>query len=240
MNRNVGISLLAFGVVSALAVGLARANDRPSETAGRDPGPKPEGGTVNTLDRVCQERFETIDWKNFGISRIPVLDTPQHFGLRNLKPSTDAEKGVVADLKTGNWDAVLMVAGRSARDAARLTKGRPAADLAVQQAVAEKMPVGSRWTGRVISKPVVLTGDVTGAALPDQGQLVPKVAEAFNAFRKQGSYEFRSGEWFVVARPIRAEKKECLSCHRADQDGTKINLGDPVGVALYAFAPAGR
>jgi hypothetical protein len=66
-------------------------------------------------------------------------------------------------------------------------------------------------------------------------------------------YGFKSGEWDVEARPVRASEESCLRCHVArvefavviNEKGEKSvkaetkedppKLGDPLGVLVYAY-----
>jgi hypothetical protein len=89
---------------------------------------------------------------------------------------------------------------------------------------------------------VRLTKPVDGTApLPTQLALIPRVPEAFQAFAGgKSSLDFEEAGWAVTARPIPASQRECLSCHKTDENGKALKVGDPLGVAFYAFARAGQ
>jgi hypothetical protein len=56
------------------------------------------------------------------------------------------------------------------------------------------------------------------------------------------SKTYRAGTWQVAAVPVRATDKSCINCHfRFSNFKSKPRLGDPLGIALYAFrSTAGR
>lgn len=191
-------------------------------------GPRePNLGTVNTLDRLIQERFETLDMVNFGISRI--ASTPEHSEFRRLRPETPAEREVVRELEKEGLEALFLVAGRRAIQAAKslAPERKPAA-------ADNSHPSLHHFSLRAVSRPIRLTAGSTPA--PDPRQVLPHAAAAFQRFERAGSHEFRVGSWDVVARPLRATRKECLSCHQKDESGRPLGLGDALGVAMYAFA----
>src|SRR3954470_24340896 len=111
MHRTLIAPLAGFAGCSTLAALLVLAAGSRSGAEARDPGP--DIATVNTLDRLWQERFQTVDYKNFGVSRIaPTL--PPHPAMRHFKPETDVEKGAVQEMQDSGWDAALLVVGRNA------------------------------------------------------------------------------------------------------------------------------
>jgi hypothetical protein len=89
----------------------------------------------------------------------------------------------------------------------------------------------------------------------------PKVPPDYNELQAIGNQVFELAEnaprdakiglvtrmknWRVVAVPIRASQKECLPCHvyrplgkDNDPDKLKVEVGDALGVAFYAYRPA--
>lgn len=176
------------------------------------PRPTPDRGLVNTLDRVVQERFEMIE-SNFGFERMLRVDQPYHREFRHFVPADDAEKRAVADVGEQGWDAILIVGSRI---------------------------VSPAHPRRFLSVPLVLSAEKPHAPLPDRQKALPaKAGAAFAAFAKgKPAYEFEADAWHMVARPIRASRKECLSCHKKDADGKRLKVGDPLGVAIYGFSPA--
>lgn len=82
----------------------------------------------------------------------------------------------------------------------------------------------------------MLTGRKPRAPFPSERSLLPEVARALDLFRTGNRYEFRSGDWKFTARPVPASKQACLRCHPQTLDGKKREVGDPIGVALYAVA----
>ncbi len=186
-----------------------------SVVAAAAPRPTPDRGLVNTLDRVVQERFEKID-DTFGMERILRIDQPYHSEFRRFTPVGKAEKQAVAEVSEQGWDAILLVGSRI------VTRTHPDHER------------------RVMSQPLVLTGEKPHAALPNGQKILPAgTRAAFAAFAKgKAAHELQVDAWHMVARPIRASRKECLSCHKKDADGKRLKIGDPLGVAIYGFAPA--
>jgi hypothetical protein len=200
---------------------------------------RPEAGLVNTIDRTFQSRFEKIDGMMLGLSRIPT--TPEHRELILFTPENDEDKRLTTTLKESGWEAAFFVAGRNALHQAAtlalLRKKNPNDPRLSQGEV-----VDSFVHRRSVSKPVRMTKPVAGtAALPSQIALIPRVSDAFQAFAaKKASYEFEDAGWKFTARPIPASKTACLKCHKTDESGKALKVGDPLGVAFYAFARAGE
>jgi hypothetical protein len=60
-------------------------------------------------------------------------------------------------------------------------------------------------------------------------------ARALRAFDQADATSFSTQGWNVVARPVRASSKACLGCHRLVPSGTPLQIGDALGVVLYAY-----
>ena len=197
----------------------------------------PEAALINTIDRTFQSRFETIDLKAFGMRRIPVV--PEHEEFNRFKPENIEDRRIIQSLTERGWEAAFFVAGRGAILVAREAAKKP---------VARAKPVGVPAEGieymlhSPVSKPVRLNSPRAGGApLPSPDDLLPHVPSAFRDFAaKRGTHTFKESGWFVVARPVPASKRECLSCHEFDESGKALKVGDPLGVAFYAFASAGE
>jgi hypothetical protein len=69
------------------------------------------------------------------------------------------------------------------------------------------------------------------------------------AFEVNDSYQFSQGSWQFIARPVRASEQSCLGCHLHDttrlmafdakeEKGKRLQIGDPLGVLLYAYRKA--
>jgi len=123
---------------------------------------------------------------------------------------------------------------QSAIDALRAAKWEALFYLATPAGKASQPMLG----GHAAGAPVFLTNDRPTVKLPTDGQLFPKAPAALAAFRAGKPYTFRAGDWHVVARPVPASKQGCLGCHPKGPDGKLRRLGDTLGVAMYAFAPA--
>ena len=200
---------------------------------------RPEAGLINTVDRTFQSRFEKIDLKMFGVRRVPV--TPEHEQLNRFSPETPEDKRLTSSLTESGWEAAFYVAGRKA-----LRWVVAVEDLKTRVGKEAPKPDEARslewYSNHSVSKPIRLNKPAPGTGpLPAQDALLPRVREAFKEFAdKKVSFEFQEAGWHVVARPIPASKQECLNCHKQDEKGKALKVGDPLGVAFYAFARAGE
>ena len=80
--------------------------------------------------------------------------------------------------------------------------------------------------------------------LPTEEQLKPSAQKALKAFddfwHSSDGATFRAGKWNVAAVPVRASHQECIDCHRGFTYWERLRLGDTLGVAMYAYAPASQ
>lgn len=128
-------------------------------------------------------------------------------------PETPAEERLVTDLKAGGWNVSVYLAGRGLL----VTDRRPSA----------------------VQGPVVVT---SGDAPPGYAMQY-EARTAFRLLAVRETHEFSVGRWSVVARPVRASAERCVTCHNRSSgsfglDDAEVKMGDLLGVALYAFAPA--
>lgn len=204
--------------------------------------PRADRESLDKLDYSFQQRFQTIDGINFGLSRIPTM--PEHNEFRTVRAETAEEKRAVAQLAGRNRQALFMVAGLRAVT----FRGRPTASSAVAQSAAPAK--GSQQPrayaidapdspyNRVITHPIWLSGKPGALAPPKQSELLDGVKASFTAFAKSDSHAFTAGEWRVLARPVRIGKAGCLKCHQQAPGGEKLHNGDVVGAALYLLGTA--
>lgn len=141
------------------------------------------------------------------------------FGQRHqpeFHPESEDEKAMVADMTKAGWDVSLYLGGRGLI----LPKREPYKDVS--------------WG-------VAITGNPYRKDRPRPADLRDEAKKAFESFSKRASYEFRVGDWYVAARPVRASKQECVDCHNKSSRAfglgdMKVSKGDLLGVAMYAFA----
>jgi hypothetical protein len=199
---------------------------------------RPEAGLINTVDRTFQSRFEKIDLKVFGMRRIPV--TPEHDEFNRFSPENAEDRRVTTALTESGWEGAFFVAGRKALHWAIALK-----DYRERRAKEEAPDPNDRseaFHSHAVSKAIRLNPPVKGTPrLPTQTALLLRVGDSLKHFAaKEPSYEFKEAGWLVVARPIPASKVACLKCHQKDEAGKALKLGDPLGIAFYAFARAGE
>jgi hypothetical protein len=165
---------------------------------------RPELRAIAELNDCIQQRFMDVD-KAFGFTRIiKPDDTPHQFRPENVR-----EMDAVQVLERAQLDVVLYLAGR------RVLKPRT-----------EGM---ERWAPK---GPVRISSGNGSASEPPAGSALWEDARAaLIAFSSNTSYEFSapSGEWKMVARPIRASGELCVGCH------APLRVGDPIGVVIYGY-----
>lgn len=204
---------------------------------GRAPGgprsvePQPPSKLVEVIDRSFQERFQRLD-PPFGFRR--VTTTPEHDGLSYWRPESFEERQAAAGLRRRNWEGLFLVAGR--------TRSSHFAQIATTRGAASQPGVpgtnaanAALFPDRSVSEPILLTAGASSQPPPAEDALLHALARMWQEPRP-APREFRSDRWWVFARPIRAGKPECVSCHNARSGGPPLHLGDAVGVALYALA----
>jgi hypothetical protein len=181
---------------------------------------------VEALNRSVQERFQTLT--GFGMSRMPVV--PQH--VQKFDPETSEETAAVEELRRQGLTVGLYLGGRG---------------------LLESPMTKAEWDGpdkfngrRAISKPILITGDEPLAGLPEPWELWEIGQRALEASAKSDKYQAPFGRWTVDARPIRAQKEGCLTCHQAQatpgthrrgtESNTPLKVGDALGVVVYVYA----
>ena len=77
----------------------------------------------------------------------------------------------------------------------------------------------------------ITSGNGQASSPPSGSDLREESREALLAFIGNRSHEFgsRADGWKMIARPVRAADERCLKCH------TKLRVGDPIGVVVYAY-----
>ena len=165
---------------------------------------------IASLNRSIQERFMDVD-KTFGLRRIVVIgDTPHQF-----RPESVAELSAVQELKDGGLRVAFYLAGR------RVLDREP--DLTTKEPFA--------LNRRVIFGPISVTDRGSEVGLPAAFDLIEESRLAFQTLIKRDRHDFVVADWKFTARAVRATTSQCLSCHRGR------NIGDPLGVVLYAYQP---
>lgn len=222
-----GLGLVATGVLPALG--------------GEEVPPQAE---IDRLDAAIQARFQITDPRKFGFSRIPT----KHPAMQQMDPQTDGEKSVLRSLTEKGW-TVALYAARSPRiqhsvvpaPAAKARTSKVAGDQSTQFEV-EGHPSAFRSlpAGKPAGPLLVMVGPLQ---LTGRATQTPKLTASDEQVRKlladaMSGKEARLGmdRWQLIARPVRAGKEACVFCHAKVFD-QKLKVGDPLGVAIYAFTP---
>ena len=224
---------LAVAALTFAAAVFARTSVAPR----RQPSTQPAQNShpLDALDREVQKRFHNVI--GFGMARI---GTEKRFA-----PETEEEKAAVRELKRGGYRVGLYLAGRAVLDAVP-EEGRQS-----------KRTFGSSPAGQAFSGPIFLSSSGL-KGLPTAASLWDETRRALQSFAAgEERYGFKSGEWDVEARPVRASEESCLKCHVArvefkvvtDEAGQKTfkreqkedapKVGDPLGVLVYAYRKKG-
>jgi hypothetical protein len=229
------LKLLAVALtIAAFAASVALRLDNAATQAQKNSPTQPARNShpLDALDREVQKRFHNVI--GFGMARIGTQ--------RKFAPETEEEKGAVRELKREGYHVGLYLAGRAILN-----------DVPEQNRRA-KLDFGSSSAGQAFSGPIfLLSSDMKG--MPTAASLWDETRRAMQAFASGSErYGFKSGEWDVEARPVRASEESCLKCHVAhvefavvvvNEKGEKSvepermedppKLGDPLGVLVYAY-----
>jgi hypothetical protein len=181
---------------------------------------------VGSLDRCLQVRFRNLD--GMGLSRLPIT----HANVQRFEPETANEIAAVSELKKDGFDSAFYLGGRDLLEQ-RMTD----ADL--------EKPKRFGFDGG-ISEPVVVTDKTALLDLPKQRELREHGRKALLASIASDPYRSSIGRWSIEARPVRADRQECLNCH-APENATRfpsprenssgsLRVGDALGVLIYVYA----
>ena len=180
----------------------------------------PTQDIITTLDNCIQQRFLDVD-QGFGIRRIiPKGETAHRF-----KPENAKELAIVGSMRKVGLDMVLYLAGRQILKAERNPNDADARKL--------------------VKGPVLMT-ETDQPDTPTTLELFEHTRKAMQTFQTSSKYDFAIRDWRIAARPVRASDALCLKCHFDDQivvlpngarkgERRKIEIGDPLGVVLYAY-----
>lgn len=202
------------------------------------PTPTPVPSPLEAVNACVQARMQTGE--EFGMSRVPNSNTHMAY----FTPKTDAEKSAVQSLREKGYNVGLYLASRRVM-------------FVSEEEMRKREDSSLEYTFTIISSPVSLTDDVSPEHPRGQKPYVPRWqlwAAARGAFAKPGQDRFQAdvNGWTVEGRLVRAERKTCLKCHRSDPPirfntkigvkpelppggKAKLEVGDPIGVALYVY-----
>lgn len=222
----VAASLL--GVVYARSVHADAAKDRARaiETA-TDPAEK----VAALADAILQPRFQIVDGRRFGISR--VITVSGHENVARFLAEGDAEKPLFAALKAQDRPLAigfLHMGHELGYKPQPTADGGPARTLPAEtiekarQQYRDVKPYGSL---------VHVGRDTSGAMLAGAHNDLAKSWAPLAEKAKAGTTtRLRAGEFDVFVRPVKSESATCQGCHA----GTK--LGDTLGALVYYVGKA--
>jgi hypothetical protein len=227
--KHLSLACVCALVVAAFALGHNNAAPRSSQSSTAQS--VQNSHPLDALDREVQKRFHSVI--GFGMARIA---TDKKFA-----PETDEEKSAVRELKREGYGVGLYLAGRGIL-----------ADVPEEKRLPNTL-FGISNAGQAFSGPIFLSSSGL-KGLPTAASLWDETRRALQSFATGAErYGFKSGEWDVEARPVRASKESCLKCHTArvefkvvtNEKGEKSvkpetkedapKLGDPLGVLVYAY-----
>ena len=151
-----------------------------------------------------------------------------------FSPINDEEKTSVADFEKDGWKVSLYLFGQRANP--KIIKGKEQNEFSINYHLNNVLQV---------------TSNLPSKQLPQPTQLLKQIETAFLEFQTPNSlneneYEFSSGEWSYIAKPVRVANESCLKCHTdyvvqgksGDKNYTfrKRQVGDTNGVIVYGFA----
>jgi hypothetical protein len=223
------LTIAAFAAVVALVRGDSATHAQQNNSSTQ---PARNSHPLDALDREVQKRFHKVI--GFGMARIG--------SQRKFEPETEEEKASVRELKREGYSVGLYLAGRAILN-----------DVPEENRRA-KLYFGASAAGQAFSGPIFLSS-AGMKEVPTASALWDETRRALQSFASGAErYGFKSGEWDVETRPVRASEESCLKCHMArsqfavvvvDEKGEKsvepetkedpLKLGDPLGVLVYAY-----
>jgi hypothetical protein len=144
-----------------------------------------------------------------------------HRDVRDFKSENPAEQAVIDAFQSKGYEVIVYLAGRK---------------------ILEQPPAETQIRYRYgVQGPALITGNSMPADPPSTRWLLAESRTALESFEIGDGYTLKRGTWTVAMRPLRAANSGCVGCHTSgvarDKDDSKAKLavGDPVGVAIYAY-----
>lgn len=187
------------------------------------------------VDSVVQARFAVTPTDDFGMDRM----MPRH---ALFHPVTIDEQIAIDGLRTKGLDVVFYMAPRhyitgqqphnenqsKLQGPIYMTQPPP---LVVNPVKDRQDPYYEPPVFQTTARPTDIP------ATPDlQTQLRPMLMDGgwLNKTTPDGA-NFKWGDWDVVAAPVRASGPSCIGCHSDFVRDDQPKIGDPLGIALYAY-----
>jgi hypothetical protein len=192
---------------------------------------KPDLSAVEEFNSLIQKRFLTEP----GLGMVRIQPTPPYSKhLASFYPKDNSERRAVEAFEQDGWKVGLYLFGK--RTEHRIKNG-------VEQE--------GFLSDYKLKQPVIITNNIRHREeLSNSSRILKKVKEAFLRFQESAgseekTFEFDSGGWWYLAKPVRAVNASCVACHtdyvviKKYEDGKyqlrRRKVGDVNGVLVYAF-----
>ena len=240
--------LFAFSLIIALSVSFITPLTNPGPIASAQDAKIKQDGiiaecsetVIDALDKCIQERFSKSDMR-FGLSRIVTVMLP----FNHFVAETPSEGEAISELVKGGWQVVFYLVGRRILGPKSDTTTR--LTLIPHDSSIVNGPIAitpstifderDHGTGQVVinsSFNSVRRKTLERLELPELPEILDDARKAMVEFEKRDQYDFSFRKWSIATRPIRA-KEACLKCHTGEAPLTPPEVGDALGVAMYAY-----
>jgi hypothetical protein len=189
------------------------------------------GELLRTFDAQLQRRFLDTS-RGLGVARVmTVVPSPHRLTMTyRFVPENDVERDVVNRLAAARIDIAFYLGNA-------LPPRHETTTLAIQPVL------GLRWRQRPELQGPATVVNNSGATPPAVESLLEHGRRSFVVLKTEDVVQFRSDEWEMVARPVRAANGSCVVCHNGNPDRprmpdgtlTTYKVGDVLGVLLYAM-----
>lgn len=197
---------------------------------------------AETLNCLIQSRFEKIDMRRFGLSRI--ISTPSGHPSVALIAETPEEKKWLRIANAAQRDYTISFLHmvkltidpeRFTRDNLRLVTYRSALGdkpylITVGYHVAETERPERSFSKEEARAKYRRSQDRLHAMTGLREQLNKLAVDVLPRLKKGEKMNTTLDGWLVAMRPVKASKAECLGCH------TGVKMGDTLGAMVYAVS----
>jgi hypothetical protein len=200
-------------------------------TAVPGPGDGSRGELLRAFDAELQRRFLDTS-RGLGSARVmTVVPSPHRVTMTyQFVPENDVERDVVSRLAAARIAMVFY-----------LGNALPAPTGPATPAVL--MAPGLRWRPRPELQGPATVLNNSDATPPAIDSLLEHARRSFVVLKTEDVVQFRSDEWEMVARPVRAANGSCVVCHNGNPDRPRLpdgtlttyKVGDVLGVLMYAM-----
>jgi hypothetical protein len=220
------------------------------------PRPRPKSSPIEYFHNQIRLRFYDLEVIEFGIARIPkrretasavlgslfdltdpksVIKTHKRSSVDYFRPLTPDEQAAEDALRKSGWQVGFYLGGRGLLKTAEMTRAE----------WEEREQRGGNRYQHTITGPMLLEGQGESRDFPPPWELWEHGRKALFASKWTDFYKSSQGRWTIEARPVRADRQDCVDCHgsgRAFPEATReanrsaLQVGDALGVVLYVYA----